>query len=268
MNLINFLIPIVFVLVCTSSLFITDNNTIISLLTSSIVTVIYGFIQYFVADSQSIKDVLLSIITKTKYRNKDIRFSISYLFRIKVGSQYLLVKGNRINQYQPVGGVYKFYPGITDSFKKWGIKDDDCIEIDDHSKSDLRIRVPGKNVMKFLKWFRGKTSREISANREFIEELIDTNILPLNHFHKLNYQFVKQIPNSIAYEKRFNCYQILIADIYELILNDEQEAQLNLLQSNSSEEYIWATEDLIRNLGVVKKANNTKNISPTAEWIL
>nr|WP_241158244.1 hypothetical protein [Adlercreutzia sp. ZJ138] len=34
--------------------------------------------------------------------------SAAYLFRIKVGGKYLLIRGNRIkDQYQPVGGVYK-----------------------------------------------------------------------------------------------------------------------------------------------------------------
>lgn len=265
---ITFYLPILFLILSTLSLFFTNNNIILSLLTSAIVTVAYGIIQYFVNNSRSFKDIYLSIITKTKYSNKNIRFSISYLFRIKIGSEYLLVKGNRIDQYQPVGGVYKFYPGVTESFKKWDIQDDDCIPIDDDSKRDLRVRVPGHSVMDFLNWFRHRTSREISANREFIEELIDTDILSLEHFHKLNYQFVKQIQNPIMYEKRFGCYQILIADIYELVLDEEQEKQLKLLKNSSSEKYIWADEELIKQLGYKKKMTDTKNISPTAEWIL
>ena len=39
--------------------------------------------------------------------NKDIRFSISYLYRIKIDDKYLLIKGSKIEQLQPVGGVYK-----------------------------------------------------------------------------------------------------------------------------------------------------------------
>ncbi|HDR4725978.1 hypothetical protein ABR776_18195 [Bacillus cereus] len=267
MNLIFYLAPL-FLLICTLSLFFTSDGTIVSLLTSAIITVAYGIVSYFLNNSRSLKNIYLSLITKTKYRNEHIRFSISYLFKIKVGSDYLLVKGNRINQYQPIGGVYKFYPGVTDSFKKWDIKDDDCILIDDHSKNDLRIRVPGKHVMDFLNWFENRTSREVSANREFIEELIDTDILPLQHFHKLNYQFVKQIQNPLVYEQRFGCYQILIADIYELILDEEQENQFKSLKSTSSEKYLWANEELIKKLGVVKKEHETKNISPTSEWIL
>ena len=37
-----------------------------------------------------------------------VRISFAYLFRIKIGNQYLLVKNERgTDKYQPVGGVYK-----------------------------------------------------------------------------------------------------------------------------------------------------------------
>ena len=41
-----------------------------------------------------------------------------YLFRIKVGDRYLLVKNNRgTEKYQPVGGVYQFKRGEKDELK-------------------------------------------------------------------------------------------------------------------------------------------------------
>ncbi|MFR7650579.1 MAG: hypothetical protein ACLUYK_04905, partial [Eggerthella lenta] len=46
-------------------------------------------------------------ITKQKKR---IRISAAYLFRIKIDERYLLILGGNIDQYQPVGGVYKFFP--------------------------------------------------------------------------------------------------------------------------------------------------------------
>ena len=45
--------------------------------------------------------------------NKNIRLSCAYLFRIKYNGKYLLVKGNRIDQYQPIGGVYKYYASFV-----------------------------------------------------------------------------------------------------------------------------------------------------------
>ena len=42
--------------------------------------------------------------------NKDIRLSCAYLFQIKqTNGRYLLIKGRRIDQYQPIGGVYKYH---------------------------------------------------------------------------------------------------------------------------------------------------------------
>ena len=52
-----------------------------------------------------------------KYRKKEIRLSFSYLFKIQIDGKYLLIKGNRLkNQYQPVGGVYKYYPEAKPAF--------------------------------------------------------------------------------------------------------------------------------------------------------
>ena len=45
--------------------------------------------------------------------NKNIRLSCAYLFRIRYNNKYLLIKGNRIDQYQPVGGVYKYYDSFN-----------------------------------------------------------------------------------------------------------------------------------------------------------
>ena len=56
-------------------------------------------------------NLLLWLKCNSVFRDKDIRISISYLFRIKVKGKYLLVRGDRIkNQFQPVGGVYKRLP--------------------------------------------------------------------------------------------------------------------------------------------------------------
>lgn len=41
------------------------------------------------------------------HRSEDIRFSIAYLYKIEIDDKYLLIKGSKIEQLQPVGGVYK-----------------------------------------------------------------------------------------------------------------------------------------------------------------
>ncbi len=59
--------------------------------------------------------------------NTIIRVSFAYLFRIKVGNRYLLIKNERgTGKYQPVGGVYKFKKAEKRVLKnQFHIMDDD-----------------------------------------------------------------------------------------------------------------------------------------------
>ena len=83
-------------------------------------------------------------------RNERIRLSCAYLFRIKSGSKYLLIKGNRIDQYQPVGGVYKTYQSFQKTCNELGVTSEK--EKSFYEKNDLRVYVLGKNVMRFIKY--------------------------------------------------------------------------------------------------------------------
>ena len=161
------------------------------------------------------------------FRDKDIRISISYLFRIKVKGKYLLVHGDRIkNQFQPVGGVYKRLPEAIDFFNKLGIKDDDCIPIDENSENDLRVRVKVKMSQLFLRWYYSGSQREDSVFREFYEELIHTGILTSDRFPYINYRHVYRKQTDIRFVDYFNCYELLIAEIFELIPDKQQEEEL------------------------------------------
>ena len=53
-----------------------------------------------------------------RHRSDDIRFSIAAIVQIKIDDKYLLVMGNRIKKYQPVGGVLKFYPDAQTSHRR------------------------------------------------------------------------------------------------------------------------------------------------------
>jgi len=190
-----------------------------------------------------------------KYRNKEIRFSISYLYRITIPNtdKYLLVKSSRIpNQLQPVGGAYKRY-GDDKLFEDWDFQkdnNDNGIGIDEKSDKDLRFRVKGKNVIKVIKWFEEGKEREVSANREFIEELISTKILSGETFRNIDYKLIKRFAKHLKYSKYHKCYEVLIYDIVELIPNDKQKRELkNLAQipNNINEGYaIVSSEDIDR----------------------
>ena len=70
-----------------------------------------------------------------------VRISFAYLFRIKSGSEYLLVKNERgTGKYQPVGGVYKMCTEEKIELKRlYHITDDDRIPIDESSRDDYRL---------------------------------------------------------------------------------------------------------------------------------
>jgi hypothetical protein len=126
-----------------------------------------------------------------RHRNDEIRVSASYLYRIKVDAAYLLVRGRRItHQFQPVGGVYKRYPDSTGTLEKLGVKDDTRIPIDDSSREDLRVRVPGKKLLEFMRWYQSREGREVDTWREFQEELLAPGILASDTFPHL---YVKHV---------------------------------------------------------------------------
>lgn len=176
----------------------------------------------------------LSLYMKTlfwNYRNKEIRFSISYLFRIKIPNtnSYLLVLNRRIdNQLQPVGGVYKRY-GDDKLFEKWGYMPDNKrngLDVDDESFSDLRFKVKGKHVIDVIKWFEEGKEREISAEREFFEELIKPKIFDAQIFSQIKYKHLKRISKNLKWSEHFSCYEVLIYDIMELLPTQQQNEEL------------------------------------------
>lgn len=219
-------------------------------------------------DVSTLKEVKNLFKSKVRYRNTDIRVSISYLFKIKLDDKYLLVKGNRIKQYAPVGGVYKHYQEAKSIFNELGVKDDDCIAIDKSSKNDLRVRVKGKNLIKFIEWFKSGKDREACIYREFYEELVETGIVDKDKFPYINCYFKERVIDDIKYDPYFKCQQILIADIYEIKLDEIQEKELRNLLGKKSEEYIWSDESQISSRGVKKQQDYNVSIPPTAEWII
>ncbi len=181
--------------------------------------------------------------------NKDIRISFAYLFRIQVDGTYFLIRGNKKKKFQPVGGVYQKYAGskaiLADIFQE-----DD--EMKKGNEQDLRGKVKGKDLRKFIKWFDSRQDREISCNREFNEELINTGILDKEKFKDPHYSYLgthkTSIFNSEYYGKEF-----LLADIYELELNDEQKKEFLLLKEkyekakdNSNFDYAFVSDHEIR----------------------
>lgn len=208
-------------------------NIFTGLITSLVWTilVIIGTFIYSLRNDFKIKIKILYL--KYIKQQKFIRFSIAYLFKIKIGNDYLLIKGNRINQLQPIGGVYKYYDSFKNFIREWDIKDDSGFPIDETSKHDLRVRVPISYTLEMLQWFQTKKNREFCVFRELHEELLSNNFFKDKNLNNLSIEYIKTNIQPIKYSEHFKINEILIADIFEVNLTKEQEIIFKeFIQSN------------------------------------
>ena len=176
---------------------------------------IWFLIGIFAANYRRIGLFIKSLI----YWNQDIRFSIAYLYKIKINNKYLLIKGSKIEQLQPVGGVYKVCSSFSTIERKLNIIFEN--ERGFYEKEDLRFCTKGKNIGKVLNWFDSRENREVAVYREFYEEIVKNNILPIEVLSSMKIEFLKQIKPRMAYSRHFKKNEILLFDIYEIHLPDE-----------------------------------------------
>ena len=192
--------------------------------------------------------------------NKNIRLSCAYLFRIRYNNKYLLIKGNRIDQYQPVGGVYKYY----DSFK--GLKEN--LELKDESEShfykngDLRLVTIGTHLVKFLDWFDTKRNREITVIRELIEELEPSGISIENLIKQSQVEYLKTVKEPITFSTHFQMDELKIFEIFEVKI--PKEILDDVLKS---EHYFSVKAEDIEKFCFTKDGLS-KKISATARYIV
>ncbi len=192
-----------------------------------------------------------------------IRISFAYLYRIKVERKYLLIKNERgTNKYQPIGGVYKLQDEEKIILKnRYHVMDDDKVPIDKSSHNDYRIRVRNQYLRNFVGRFDGDAKREKIDNvgREFKEELIDTKIL---NWKTIKYRVCGRHMTEVQYSQHFQIFELLLADIVELMPNDEQMEDLCCLMKNDSDLYRFVTAEEIKSLGIqANSANFLESIS-------
>lgn len=180
-----------------------------------------------------------------------IRISFAYLYRIKIGNKYLLVKNERgTGKFQPVGGVYKLFDNEKMELKnRYQVKDDNKIPIDESSRDDYRLRIENKYLRKFVRRFDRKANREqiINLSREFKEELIDKGII---NWSQISYRFCGRHMTELQFSDHFQCYELLLADIVELIPTAEQKEDLKQLLKQHSDVYCFANAEDITSLGI------------------
>ena len=205
----------------------------------------------------------LRMFRRKQIINKDdpIRISFAYLFRIKVDGKYLLVQNGRgTGKYQPVGGAYKTTEKEKTFLKeKFFLSEDDKIPVDASSKNDYRMFVPAYKLKGFIKRFDKTLDRELVKNlkREFREELITTGILD---FAKIRYRYCGRHLTNIEFSRHFRCYELLLADVVELLPTREQEDKLRQLMTIESNDYYFATKDEIEHCGIVEGTDKLKEV--------
>lgn len=194
-------------------------------------------------------------------RDTIIRISFAYLFRIKVGNDYLLVKNARgTGKYQPVGGVYKLEGDERLKLNNlFHVVDDEKVPIDESSRDDYRLQMPCKYLRKFVKRFNSEEAcreRVNNLSREFKEELGRTLC-----WDKIRYRYCGRHMTKLKYGNHFRCYELLLADIVELIPSDEQQIELEKLKNDTPDYCRFATAEEIKGLGIISGTDKL------VEWI-
>lgn len=232
---------------------------------SSIAGIVLGF--SLPASAKAVQDLFDTTNWKVSQRklkrggfisdNDIVRISFAYLFRIKIKDKYLLVKNERgTGKYQPVGGVYQFKRGEQNELRnKFQVKDDNKIPIDESSRNDYRLRLENKYLRKFVHRFDSDARRENVRNlsREFREELVDTGIVD---WKKITYRFCGRHMTELRFGEHFQMYELLLADVVELLPTADQEKDLIQLLEQHSELFRFATADEITTLGVTPATRN------------
>lgn len=180
-----------------------------------------------------------------------VRISFAYLYRIQVDGKYLLVRNERnTGKYQPVGGVYKFTEREKHNMKNlFHVIDDNKISIDDSSRDDYRLQLENRYLRKFIKRFNNYADRENTKDlsREFKEELIDKGIL---NWDQITYRICGRHMTKLEFGQHFQIYEILLADVVELLPTEKQRKDLQALINKKSDVYRFVTADKIKSLGV------------------
>jgi SMODS-associated NUDIX domain len=214
-----------------------------------LLTLIFTFTLDIIKNRKRLKLILHCFYLKTKKQH--IRFSMSYLYRIRIDDKYLLVKNANFGHYQLVGGKYKRLEESQSFLKKeFNATDDIKLPNNGLMKDDFVLFIPAKNAIKFIDWFNTKKDREISHWREFYEELVKTKVLSKKNFPYVYYNYVGTVITPIKKTPGWNCSEILQYDILDLIPTKEQEIKLReLLEKGNTEYYKWADSELIQCLG-------------------
>lgn len=217
-------------------------------------------------------------IQRLLYWNKEIRVSISYVYRICVDDKYLLVQNShRKTTYQFVGGKYKYYEQAESELRKLKMRLDDKLGKNEIRENDIAFFIPAKNLKKFINWFDSQIYRDIDCAREFREELLQnkktqTPVLDENLFANIKFMKICTVKTPITKspaDSGWNCLEYKQYDVLDPVFTERQEEALRKLVSSDSEYIKWVSRDDINSLGHKNGAYEKKfSINEHTKWCL
>jgi hypothetical protein len=255
---------VVTALLCLS-LFVIDTT---SVLFDIALGAAVGFLVPLVDAAVQNRRYLRLVYYSLRHPRSRIRVSVSYLFRIMLDGEYLLVKGRRFPQFQPVGGVYKILPVAGSVTSRFSALSDNLVPVDPVSRHDIRLRIPSRHLVRFVQWFEAGYEREYGPSREFCEELIATGILSCRDFASVSSQFIGRHIHRLRFSAYADSLELLIADIFEIVPSAEQLEALRHLRATGHADVLWATEDQIRRRGAIPGTNQQEVIGEHALWVV
>ncbi|MPZ80451.1 MAG: hypothetical protein GEV28_08670 [Actinophytocola sp.] len=130
--------------------------------------------------------------------------------------------------------MFKTYLSEQEMLRRFGALPDTRFTVDQRSKNDLRLRLPGRNLYKLLRWFKSRQDRELFPFREFYEELVRPGIVAREAFGVFDckYHGLRHLP--LRFNSCSQYQQLIVAEIYELRPTD---GQLELLRKVRGRHY-------------------------------
>jgi SMODS-associated NUDIX domain len=243
----------------------------------TLISVLAGVILTLMVEDFNVSETRLrwpALYCGVRYRKRPVRVSMSYLISIAVDDTYLLVRGRRLtHQFQPVGGVYKTSLSHAELTHRFDATNDVRFAPDAHTVQDLRLRVPGRRIPRFLNWFLSETDRESMPYREFYEELVASSIVDDKIFRVVDFQSmgIRHLPVHI--DPHSGAPQLIVAAVYQMRPTFEQEKALReLLQdwhkSLSPEIYFASVQEIEFHGALDKGGVRSDDIAPTARWLI
>lgn len=134
----------------------------------------------------------------------EVRVSASVLLRVRApwnDDEYLLIRGgsNDHPYWGPIGGVLKFFPARVETmFNEYRVERHRSSELGTGLVDDIRLILPSRQILKFLRWFRtdqGRESIDQAMFREMVEELGPSCDDPDESSQALGIELLRLLPN-------------------------------------------------------------------------